>query len=74
MNVVNMVIGARQAALVPRNFHHITTISRAYRPGSQKDKLSIEQQLHGLEGLVGVRGQRRLVRLAGDHKGTTTIQ
>lgn len=41
---------------------------------SQWDKLSSVQQLRGLERLVDVRGQRRLVTPAGDHRKSTGTQ
>lgn len=52
----------------------IFTTSQPLGGLSQKDKLSSEQQLRALECLVDVRGQRRLVRPAGDHTKSTGTQ
>uniref|UniRef100_A0A9J7XG80 Tc1-like transposase DDE domain-containing protein n=1 Tax=Cyprinus carpio carpio TaxID=630221 RepID=A0A9J7XG80_CYPCA len=73
-----MVVGARQGGLSISKtadllgFSH-TTISRAYRESSEKEKISSERQLCGRKCLVDVRGQRRMGRLVrNDRKATVT--
>ncbi len=54
-------------------FSH-TTISKVYRKGSEKEKISSEQQLCGRKCLVDVRGQRRMGRLVRDDRKVTVTQ
>ncbi len=54
-------------------FSH-TTISRAYREWSEKEKISSERQLCGRKYLVDVRGQRRMGRLVRDDRKATVTQ
>ncbi len=74
-----MVVGARRAGLnISKTadllrFSH-TTISRVYREWSEKEKISIEQQLCGQQCLVDVRGQRRMDRLVRDDRKATVTQ
>ncbi len=51
-----------------------TTISRVYREWSEKEKISSERQLCGWNGLVDVRGQRRMSRLVSDDRKATVTQ
>ncbi len=73
-----MVVGARQAGLSISKtadllgFSH-TNISWVYREGSEKEKISSEQQLCGWKCLVDVRGQRRMDRLVRDDRKVTQI-
>ncbi len=51
-----------------------TTISRVYREGFEKEKISSERQLCERKCLVDVRGQRRMDRLVRDDRKATVTQ
>ncbi len=74
-----MVFGARRAGLSISKTADLlgfscTTISRVYRDGSGKEKISSERQLCGWKCLVDVRGQRRMARLVRDDRKATVTQ
>ncbi len=74
-----MVVGARQAGLSISKTADLlgfsrTTITRAYREWSEKEKISSERQLCGRKCLVDVRGQRRMGRLVRDDRKATVTQ